>query len=154
MVYRGPHEVQLTNGWPKRRSRGSRSSRAQSAQVAVSGETRARRGPEVSLSRTSKPRPPATGRSSALTRSTRASGGGRVRASSSVATAAGGPSTSRTTPSGSLPTQPVSPRAVASRQTKGRNPTPWTTPETRTRRRTSVGPVSTPTGAPPARRTA
>src|SRR5262249_51157264 len=32
-------------------------------------------------------------------------------------------------------TKPDRPRRVASAKTKGRNPTPWTTPQTRTRRR-------------------
>ena len=45
MVNRGPQLVQLMNGYPWRRSAGSASSRRQSAQVAVSAETRVRRSP-------------------------------------------------------------------------------------------------------------
>ena len=45
MVKRGPQLVQLMNGYPNRRSAGSQSSRRQSAQVAVSADTRVRRGP-------------------------------------------------------------------------------------------------------------
>src|SRR4029453_10177444 len=39
-----------------------------------------------------------------------------------------GPSTSANTPSTSLPTHPASPSRVASENTKGRKPTPCTTP--------------------------
>ncbi len=52
--------------------------------------------------------------------------------------AAPAPSTSTKTPSVSLPTCPARPRRVASRCTWGRNPTPWTRPATRSRRRTTV----------------
>ena len=45
MVNLGPQLVQLMNGYPNLRSAGSMSSRRQSAQVAVSGETRVRRRP-------------------------------------------------------------------------------------------------------------
>ena len=43
MVNLGPQLVQLMNGYPNRRSAGSESSRRQSAQVAVSADTRVRR---------------------------------------------------------------------------------------------------------------
>ena len=45
MVNRGPQLVQLMNGYLWRRSAGSDSSRRQSAQVAVSADTRVRRSP-------------------------------------------------------------------------------------------------------------
>src|ERR1700722_3615056 len=45
MVNLGPQLVQLMNGYPNRRSAGSASSRRQSAHVAVSADTRVRRGP-------------------------------------------------------------------------------------------------------------
>lgn len=111
---RGPQCVQVMNGCRYRRSAGSASSRRQSSQVAVSGETRVRPGPpeegrmvntEPSFSR---------GTARCSTDSTTASGGGRVpiRAQNS-ATSAAGPSTSASTPRALLVTQPVSPSSCA-----------------------------------------
>jgi hypothetical protein len=143
MVNRGPQLVQLMNGYRCRRSAGSASSRRQSAQVAVSAAIRVRRVPAVSmacvslpcvsLATISKEAVPAGAMVVVVTRSILARGG----ASSAMArknsrTAAGWPSTSANTPSTSLPTNPPSPRRVASAYTKGRKPTPWTMPSTRT----------------------
>ncbi len=73
----------------------------------------------------------------AVTRSTWASGGAsRTSAARKSCTPAAGPSTSANTPSASLPTQPARPSLVAREYTNGRNPTPWTTPSTRTDART------------------
>ena len=55
-----------------------------------------------------------------------------------ASTASAGPCTSATTPAPSLRTQPASPSSSASRWTNGRKPTPWTTPRTRTLRRSIV----------------
>ena len=73
----------------------------------------------------------------AVTRSTRASGGAWAssRPRNSL-THAALPSTSANTPSTSLPTHPASPSRVAREYTKGRKPTPCTTPSTRTDART------------------
>ena len=141
MVNLGPQLVQLMNGYPNRRSAGSVSSRRQSAQVAVSADTRVRR-------RRRPARPPRPGGSLAamakdadrlgvmalvVTRSILASGGAsRSSRRRNSLTAAAGPSTSTNTPSRSLPTSPVRPSPVARVYTNGRKPTPWTTPSTRT----------------------
>ena len=51
-------------------------------------------------------------------------------ASANAATAAGVPSASTSTPAEVLRTQPRTPQRAASEYTKGRKPTPWTTPRT------------------------
>src|SRR5947209_7920753 len=72
-----------------------------------------------------------------------ASGGASVRSRRrNSSTRAQGPCTSRKTAPESLPTNPVSRRSVAIRWTNGRNPTPWTTPNTVKRCRTSTVPTS------------
>ena len=130
---RGPQFVQLMNGYPNRRSPGSASSARQSAQVALSAETRARRRPAGSLGAIANPVAPLGVMACAVTRSTRASGGAsRSTRSRNFLTDSAGPSTSAKTPSTSLPTHPARPSRAAREYTNGRNPTPWTTPSTRT----------------------
>ena len=133
IVNRGPQLVQLMNGYRYRRSAGSASSDRQSAQVAVSAGTRARRGPPGSLGTMAKLAAPSGASGRAVTRSTLASGGAsRSSERRNSLTASGAPSTSAKTPSTSLPTRPPRPRRVASAYTNGRKPTPWTIPSTRT----------------------
>src|SRR5580704_12367948 len=142
MVNLGPQLVQLMNGYLNRRSAGSMSSRRQSAQVAVSAETRVRRrpaappgpgGPAASLAAMAKDADRLGVMALVVTRSILASGGAsRSSRRRNSLTAATGPSTSTNTPSRSLPTSPVRPSPVARVYTNGRKPTPWTTPSTRT----------------------
>ena len=76
MVNRGPQLVQLMNGYSWRRSAGSASSRRQSAQVAVSAETRVRRSPVwLSLAAMTKDAERTGRRARVVTRSILASGG-------------------------------------------------------------------------------
>src|SRR6266487_1212985 len=139
MVNRGPQLVQLMNGYPNRRSAGSASSARQSSQVALSAETSARRRPVWSLAAIANPAAPVGTIAAAVTRSTRASGGACVSSSPrNCSTHAAAPSTSAKTPSTSLPTHPARPSRVAREYTKGRKPTPCTTPSTRTDARTMV----------------
>src|ERR1700690_2050819 len=82
--------------------------------------------------------PAATGSAAApctaSTATTRDAGGAPVfRALTRASTDGAGPAALMRTPSESFLTQPRSPSLVASRWTKGRNPTPWTTPRTRSR---------------------
>src|SRR6266700_4223711 len=154
MVNRGPQLVQLMNGYPNRRSAGSESSRRQSAQVAVSADTRVRRGPAAGdwLAAMAKDADRRGGSALVVTRSILASGGAsRSSRRRKSPTVAGGPSTSTNTPSRSLPTSPVRPRPVARVYTNGRKPTPWTTPFTRIAVRTSwvTGGPASPIGASP-----
>ena len=155
MVNRGPQLVQLMNGYPNRRSAGSASSRRQSAQVAVSADTRVRRSPAPgdSLAAMTKDADRRGVTALVVTRSILASGGAsRSSRRRKSLTVAAGPSTSTNTPSRSLPTSPVRPRPVARVYTNGRKPTPWTTPSTRIAVRTSwVGPASPIGASPPAR---
>src|SRR5215831_13287730 len=139
MVNLGPQLVQLMNGYAKRLSAGSASSARHSSQVALSAETSARRRPVWSLATIENPRAPLGAMAAAVTRSTRASGGGCAssRPRNSL-TPAAEPSTSANTPSTSLPTHPASPSRVASEYTKGRKPTPCTTPSTRIDARTML----------------
>src|SRR5208282_681539 len=141
MVNLGPQLVQLMNGYPNRRSAGSESSRRQSAQVAVSADTRVRRRPAPpagSLAAMAKDADRLGAMALVVTRSILASGGAsRSSRRRNSLTAATGPSTSTNTPSRSLPTSPVRPSPVARVYTNGRKPTPWTTPSTRTAVRTS-----------------
>src|SRR5271165_3998106 len=156
MVNLGPQLVQLMNGYPNRRSAGSASSRRQSAQVAVSADTRVRRrpalpgpvgpsgpaglvgpvgpaGPAGSLAAMAKDADRLGAIAFVVTRSILASGGAsRSSRRRNSLTAATGPSTSTNTPSRSLPTCPTRPSPVARVYTNGRKPTPWTTPSTRT----------------------
>ena len=138
MVNRGPQLVQLMNGYSCRRSAGSLSSRRQSAQVAVSADTRVRRSPEpASLAAMTNSADRRGVTAVVVTRSILASGGAsRSSLRRNSLTAAAGPSISANTPSRSLPTSPVRPRPVASAYTNGRKPTPCTTPSTRTAVRT------------------
>src|ERR1035438_4077905 len=62
MVNLGPQFVQLMNGYPNRRSSGSASSARQSAQVALSAETSARRRPDRSLATIENPVAPPGGK--------------------------------------------------------------------------------------------
>src|SRR5215218_10077780 len=126
MVNRGPQLVQLMNGYRWRRSAGSASSRRQSAQVAVSGETRVWRSPPARLGAIANPDDPVGSSGVAVTRS--------ITARGAVSAA---PSTSTNTPPASLPTSPASPSRPARACTNGRNPTPCTIPSTRTRVRVS-----------------
>src|SRR5947207_3777295 len=104
MVNLGPQLVQLMNGYSWRRSAGSDSSARQSAQVAVSAETRVRRGPADSLAAMTKEAERAGLIARVLTRSILASGGAsRSSLRRNALTAAAGPSTSANTPSRSLP---------------------------------------------------
>src|SRR5215831_19331431 len=139
MVNLGPQLVQLMNGYAKRLSAGSASSARHSSQVALSAETSARRRPVWSLATIENPRARLGAMAAAVTRSTRASGGGCAssRPRNSL-TPAAEPSTSANTPSTSLPTHPASPSRVASEYTKGRKPTPCTTPSTRMDARTML----------------
>src|SRR5271165_7482851 len=156
MVNLGPQLVQLMNGYPNRRSAGSASSCRQSAQVAVSADTRVRRrpalpgpvgpsgpaglvgpvgpaGPAGSLAAMAKDADRLGAIAFVVTRSILASGGAsRSSRRRNSLTAATGPSTSTNTPSRSLPTCPTRPSPVARVYTNGRKPTPWTTPSTRT----------------------
>ncbi len=78
----------------------------------------------------------ASGRGSASTAKIFARGGASATSRDvKRSTAAAAPSTSMNTPSVSFPTWPASPISQARRWTKGRNPTPWTTPTTRIRLR-------------------
>src|SRR5215211_5300146 len=132
MVNRGPQLVQLMNGYRWRRSAGSASSRGQSAQVAVSGETRVWRSPPARLGAIANPDAPVGSSGVAVTRSITARGGASAAsASRNRSTVSAAPSTSTNTPPASLPTSPA--RAC----TNGRNPTPCTIPSTRTRVRVS-----------------
>ncbi len=155
MVKRGPQLVQLMNGYPNRRSAGSQSSRRQSAQVAVSADTRVRRGPADWLAAMAKDADRCGVTALMVTRSILASGGAsRSSRSRKSLTVAAGPSTSTNTPSRSLPTNPVRPSPVARVYTNGRKPTPWTTPSTRIAVRTSWltgGSASSIGASPPAR---
>ena len=123
MVNLGPQLVQLMNGYPNRRSAGSMSSRRQSAQVAVSADTRVRRRladqpgpvfPGSSLAAMAKDADRRGVMALVVTRSILASGGAsRSSRRRNSLTAATGPSTSTNTPSRSLPTSPVRPSPVA-----------------------------------------
>src|ERR1017187_7039020 len=133
IVNRGPQFVQLMNGYPNRRSPGSASSARQSAQVALSAETRARRRPVGSLGAIENPAAPFGVMGCAVTRSTRASGGAsRSIRTRNFRTDSAAPSTSAKTPSTSLPPHPARPSRDAREHTNGRNPSPLTTPSTRT----------------------
>src|SRR5215218_9448175 len=139
MVNRGPQLVQLMNGYRWRRSAGSASSRRQSAQVAVSGETSVWRSPPARLSAIANPDAPVGSSGVAVTRSITARGGASAAsASRNRSTVSAAPSTSTNTPPASLPTSPASPSRPARACTNGRNPTPCTIPSTRTRVRVSV----------------
>jgi hypothetical protein len=117
---------------------GSSSSRRQSAQVAVSGETSAWRSPPTWLGAIANPRIPVGTSWVAVTRSITASGGASAAiAAQKRSTVSAGPSTSTNTPPGSLPTSPASPRRPARACTNGRKPTPCTIPSTRSRVRVS-----------------
>ena len=167
MVNLGPQLVQLMNGYPNRRSAGSMSSRRQSAQVAVSGDTRVRRrpadppgpagpfesaAPAGSLAAMAKDADRLGVMALVVTRSILASGGAsRSSRRRNSLTAAAGPSTSTNTPSMSLPTSPARPSPVARVYTNGRKPTPWTIPSTRTAVRISPAPETLIGAAPPAR---
>src|SRR5271165_7626893 len=109
MVNLGPQLVQLMYGYPNRRSAGSMSSRRQSAQVAVSADTRVRRcladqpgpvGPAGSLAAMAKDADRLGVMALVVTRSILASGGAsRSSRRRNSLTAASGPSTSTNTPS-------------------------------------------------------
>ncbi|CAM5464247.1 hypothetical protein SHIRM173S_13143 [Streptomyces hirsutus] len=143
MVKRGPQCVQVTNGCRWRRSAGSPSSARQSSQVAVSGATSVRTGSPARDGTMRNPLSATAAIPVVSTDSTTASGGasGRRR-EQNRSTAAGGPSTSTTTPSPVLVTYPVSRRSVAIPYTKGRKPTPCTTPRTTTRARRTAAATS------------
>ncbi len=115
MVNRGPQLVQLMNGYPKRRSAGSVSSRRQSAHMALSAATGVFRWPPGPLGEIEKEAVPSGGMFLVATRSILASGGAsRSSATRNRSTSGGAPSTSANTPPASFPTRPPRPRPVAS----------------------------------------
>ena len=120
---------------------GSNISARQSSQAAMSGDTNVRTVPRPRLSTMANPLPPcgAIGCGRRRRRSGPAAGPPRPDALMKLSSRSARPSTSMNTPSVSLPTWPARPSSVARRCTKGRNPTPWTTPATRIRRRTGLG---------------
>src|ERR1700680_588322 len=98
------------NGYPNRRSPGSASSARQSAQVALSAATRARRRPDGSLGAIENPPAPFGAMACAVTRSTRASGGAsRSTKARNFRTESAEPSTSANTPADIIPTPPGQP---------------------------------------------
>ena len=98
-----PQLVQVMNGWPKRRSAGSRISRRQSAQVAISGGTRVLEVSSVWLSMISKRASPRVCTAVTAMVSIRAIGGGRCCSALTAASTSGaGPSNSQCTAPASL----------------------------------------------------
>ena len=109
---------------------GSNSSRRQSSHSATSGGIGVTPSPSR-LATMAKPVPGEGGRASSATAAIRASGGAWATSrSANAATAARPPCTSTNTSPAALPTNPESPSSAAMRWTKGRNPTPCTTPVT------------------------
>src|SRR4051812_45389749 len=125
IVSRGPQLVQLRKGYRYRRSRGSNSSRTQSAQGATSGERKIGPSESTSLGSIRKRGSPLGDRGAQRISSIRASGGGRVVSSArNRSRERDSPSTSiRTSPVWFL-TKPLRPRRVARSKMKGRKPTP------------------------------
>jgi hypothetical protein len=117
--------VQLAKAWRQRRLAGSNISARQSRQTAVSWPIIVAARP-LRLSMMTKPSPARAGAASrATTELIRASGGASCcRRSTSDLTCSAAPRTSISTPRESLRTQPARPSSLASRQTKGRKPTP------------------------------
>src|SRR4030042_2454484 len=144
MVNRGPQFVQLVKGYRYLRSGGLKTSCWQGSQVAMSGEISWYFPASSTLSRISKERKPTGVKSSNFRDSIRARGGAcgdtsRVKSS----TASIFPSTSMNTPADELFTHPCKLFFWASPYTKGRKPTPWTTPFSKKRLLRRSAPVPT-----------
>ena len=130
IVNRGPQFVHVMNGWRYRRSVGSNSSRRQSAHNATSGGIGVTPAPPR-LGTIAKPASPPSGRADSTTAAMRASGGACATSrSANTATASASPCTSTNTSPAALPTKPERASSAAMRWTKGRKPTPCTTPVT------------------------
>lgn len=138
IVNRGPQSVQVMKGCRYLRSSESNNSVRHEWQVAWSGGTSVRAPSPPALATITNPGAACStrGTDSDSTPDTIASGGASSRSRRlNSAIAAALPCTSAKTARASLPTKPLSPNSVASRCTKGRKPTPCTTPVTMNRRR-------------------
>src|SRR5262245_30876198 len=134
IVKRGPHPVQLRNGYRWRRSAGSSSSRPHASHVARSGAGNGAGSPTRRLASMWNAGAASNGsRHVSVTRWGCEAAGLRVTSSwRKRSRARGSPSASIRTPRPSLRTDPAMPWRCARRYTNGRKPTPCTTPSTAT----------------------